>query len=245
MTGFTKLFGSIVASTIWREPHETRIVWITMLALANKHGRVEASLPGLADLARVTIPECQSALAALEGPDEFSRTKEHDGRRVAPCDGGWLVLNYAKYREKMNADERREYLTAKQREHRAKKAVNTESTLVNKCSDPSTPSTHAEAEAEAEAGRKRPGWMPEGLRKSRAFLEAWGQWEEHCAEVRRPLAHQASYRQLAQCEKEGIERSIAVIRASIAKNSFATLYWDYDAGRNGDTSKKRYSGPNI
>ena len=47
MTGYTKLFGSIVDSTIWRESKETKIVWITMLAKANKEGIVEASLPGL------------------------------------------------------------------------------------------------------------------------------------------------------------------------------------------------------
>ncbi len=31
---YTKLFHSIVTSTIWRETDPTRIVWITMLALA-------------------------------------------------------------------------------------------------------------------------------------------------------------------------------------------------------------------
>ena len=69
MTGFTKLFGSIVASTIWRESKEVKIVWITMLALKNKNHIVEASLPGLADLARVTIDECKEALKVLSKPD--------------------------------------------------------------------------------------------------------------------------------------------------------------------------------
>jgi len=42
-------------------------------------------------------------------PDPYSRTKDHEGRRIKECDGGWFVLNGEKYREKMNEDERREY----------------------------------------------------------------------------------------------------------------------------------------
>ena len=153
MTGYTKLFASIVDSTIWRESKEIKIVWITMLAKANRAGIVEASVPGLADAARVTISECEEALRKLESPDIYSRTKEYEGRRIKTIDGGWLILNHAKYRAKMNADERREYLAEKKRQERenAKRNVNTQSTNVNKCQPPSTLSTHAEAEAEAEA----------------------------------------------------------------------------------------------
>lgn len=149
MTGYTKLFGSIVASTIWREPHTVRIVWITMLALANKNGIVEASIPGLADLSRVTLDEVQEALQALQAPDEFSRTPDFEGRRIEKHDGGWRILNHAKYRAKMGIDERREYLKLKKREERAAKPKRStrESTNVNTGRDPSTPSTHTEAKA--------------------------------------------------------------------------------------------------
>jgi hypothetical protein len=109
MTGYTKLFGSIVASTIWDEDPWTKIIWITMLAMSNADGTVEGSIPGLAHLARVGIPETEAALKKLLAPDPHSRTKEHEGRRIATIDGGWLILNRTKYREKMNEDERREY----------------------------------------------------------------------------------------------------------------------------------------
>ncbi len=147
MTGYTKLFGSIVASTIWREDNDTRIVWITMLALANKDGVVEASIPGLADLSRVTVEACRAAIVKLEAPDPDSRTKEYDGRRISPIDGGWSVLNHAKYRAKMSADQRREYFRIKQAEHRAN--VKGVSTLVNKCQSSYILSTQAEAKAKA------------------------------------------------------------------------------------------------
>ncbi len=142
MTGYSKLFGSIITSTIWREDKETKILWITMLALKDKNGDVEGSVPGLADMARLTIEETEEALEKLRSPDPHSRTKENEGRRIEDVDGGWHVLNHKKYRDKMNSDERREYLRIKQAEHREKK-----STSVNKRKQKSTLSTHAEADA--------------------------------------------------------------------------------------------------
>lgn len=144
MAGYTKLFHSILASTIWREDAATRLVWITMLAMTDKRGDVQASVPGLADFARVPVEECRRALAKLMAPDPDSRTDDHEGRRIMPIEGGWRLINHRKYRDKMNADERREYLADKQAEHRSRKkarSVNNQSTEVNNRSDPYTPST--------------------------------------------------------------------------------------------------------
>jgi hypothetical protein len=150
MTGYTKLFGSIVDSTIWRESKETKIVWITMLAKANKEGIVEASLPGLADASRVSIEECQDALKCLSSPDKYSRTKDFEGRRIEEVDGGWRVLNHAKYRAKMNADERREYFRLKKQEQRGK-ACPQMSNFVKDIPKKSTTSTQSEAYSEAKS----------------------------------------------------------------------------------------------
>jgi hypothetical protein len=118
MAGYTKLFSSILASTIWREDLETRIVWITLLAMAGKDGVAEASVPGLADFARVSVKATRAALAKLMAPDEDSRSKEHEGRRIQEVDGGWLLLNHAKYRAKLSEIERREYKRLKQAQYR-------------------------------------------------------------------------------------------------------------------------------
>ncbi len=120
MPGYTKLFNSILASTIWREDDKTRIVWITMLAMATKQGIVEASLPGLADFARVNLEDCEKSLARLSAPDAYSRSKISDGRRITEIEGGWLLLNHKKYRDTLTSDERREYNRVKQAEYRAK-----------------------------------------------------------------------------------------------------------------------------
>src|SRR5690242_19526585 len=123
MTGFTKLFQDIVTSTIWREPDTTRIVWVTMLALADKDGFVSSSVPGLAAMANVAMPKTIEALATLMSPDKWSRSKEYEGRRIAEVDGGWKILNHAKYRDKLSAEERRRYLAEKQAEYRRKKQM--------------------------------------------------------------------------------------------------------------------------
>lgn len=146
VAGYTKLFNSILASTIWREDDKTRIVWITLLALSNKNGIAETSIPGLADLARVSVPDCEMALKKLMAPDSYSRTKDHDGRRIEPCDEGFVLLNHAKYRAKMSADERREYNRVKQAEHRQKVSTN-----VNEGQLQSALSLHSDSEAAPEA----------------------------------------------------------------------------------------------
>jgi len=118
MSGYTKLFNSILASTVWREPMEVRIVWITLLAMADKDGIAEGSVPGLADFARIPVEATRKALARLSAPDPDSRSQEHDGRRIQAIDGGWQLLNHAKYRAKMGLDERREYNRLKQAQYR-------------------------------------------------------------------------------------------------------------------------------
>jgi hypothetical protein len=151
---FTKLFNSILDSTIWQEPKETKIVWITMLAMADRGGEIHASIPGLAVRAGVSLDECQNALNCLKSPDKFSRTKDHDGRRIADIDGGWRLLNHGKYRALLSAEERKEYNRRKQAEYRSnrKTDVNDMSMTVNdnkQCQH----STEAEAEAELRTAR--------------------------------------------------------------------------------------------
>lgn len=105
---YAKLFSSILDSTIWREEPHVKVVWITMLAMADRTGVVQASVPGLADRAKVTLGQCVEALDRLKAPDEWSRTKEYHGRRIEEIDGGWLVLNYEKHRSGKDMDEERD-----------------------------------------------------------------------------------------------------------------------------------------
>ena len=102
---FTKLFSSITASTVWvGTTPATKCAWVTLLAMADRHGRVHGSIPGLAHIAGISIEECQTALGIFLSPDEYSRTKENEGRRIEPIDGGWRLLNYTKFRDMRDAE---------------------------------------------------------------------------------------------------------------------------------------------
>jgi len=98
METYTKLFNSIMASSIWTEDDHTRILWISMLAMADKNGEIHASVPGLARLANIPIASCEKALEKFKAPDKYSRTTTDEGRRIEEIEGGWAVINHAKYR---------------------------------------------------------------------------------------------------------------------------------------------------
>lgn len=105
---FTKLFSSITASTIWVAPSNTRVVWITMLAMADHAGRIHASIPGLANIARVPLEDCHAALDMFMAPDIYSRTTDNEGRRIESIPGGWRLLNYTKFREMKDEESQKE-----------------------------------------------------------------------------------------------------------------------------------------
>lgn len=115
---YAKLFGSILYSTIWQAPDHVRLVWITMLAMKDQDGIVEASVPGLAKAANVSVDLTRDALAALQAPDPDSRTPDHEGRRIESVDGGWRVLNHEKYRAKEALAERRAKEAARTKQRR-------------------------------------------------------------------------------------------------------------------------------
>jgi hypothetical protein len=108
MSGFAKLHNSLLTSTIWREDPPTKVCWVTLLALADRDGVVEATIPGLAAIANISIEETESAIQKFLSPDKYSRTSDNEGRRIEVIDGGWRLINYEKYREKMSPEDMRE-----------------------------------------------------------------------------------------------------------------------------------------
>jgi hypothetical protein len=150
---FAKVFESILGSTVWLEDDPTRIVWLTMLLRADQDGIVEGSLPGLAHLARVTPAQCAIALQKFLSPDEYSRTKDFEGRRIREVAGGWEIINHAMYRAKASPEEVRAKSAERQRLRRRR--LSRKADDVTPCHAPSRDVAQchdiAEAEAEAEA----------------------------------------------------------------------------------------------
>jgi hypothetical protein len=104
-------------------PDPVRIVWVTMMALADKDGIVWASVPGLAQQAKVGLQDCQNAIDLFLQPDSYSRSKESEGRRIEEVDGGWRLLSYGKYRDMMSRSDRRDYWREKKKEARERERI--------------------------------------------------------------------------------------------------------------------------
>ena len=169
---FVKVWASILDSSVWSTPPAHRLVWITMLAMADQHGFVHAAIDGIARRANVPLEDAEAALAAFQSPDPNSRDRigndTVDGRRVEAADRGWHIINHGYYRDLRDREERREYERVRKAKQRAS-ARNADGTVAGREGTPpplSQMSAHAEAEAEAEAMDGRmdggvPGSVPE------------------------------------------------------------------------------------
>jgi hypothetical protein len=115
---FTKLWASILESSIWSEPVENRVVWITMLTMADRNGFVGASVDGLARRANVSIDAVRAALATFQEPDQNSRNKDNEGRRIEEVPRGWHILNYTYFRDLRDEQARKEYERARKADQR-------------------------------------------------------------------------------------------------------------------------------
>lgn len=146
---FAKLYSGILHSTLWCEPDRTRLVWITMLAMCDQYGRVSGSIPGLANAARVPVEDARIAIKAFLSPDPDSRTRDFEGRRIEEIDGGWRLLNHAKYRDLRSDDDRREQNRQAQARLREKKKA--ASSGVSNSQHKSAESAHTDTDAYADA----------------------------------------------------------------------------------------------
>ena len=215
MTGYVKLFSSILDSTIWREADHVRLIWITMLAMADKDSVVEASIPGLADRAKVTIEQCSDALKRLSEPDEYSRTQDFDGRRIEQVGGGWFLLNHGKYRDIINLQERRAQNAERQKRYRERNASRrvTQSNAMSHDVTPPTPTPTPTPSPEEEVRTPKP---PRGIKKSQVEKPAevsdqlWSDFVAHRKSKRAAVTNTAIEGIRSEANKAGLTLSEAL-----------------------------------
>ncbi len=63
------------------------------------YGFVPASGPGIVDTARISLADGMKALRTLASPEGESRSQDFGGRRMVRIDGGYLILNFMRYRD--------------------------------------------------------------------------------------------------------------------------------------------------
>jgi len=173
---FVKLDCGILNSTLWFD-RQARDVFITALLMAEPYellepiqqihvdsleytgwlvpagwyGFVPAAGVGITHRAGIEESEGREALRVLGSPENSSRTPDYEGRRLVRINGGYLVLNFIKYREKdaSAADRQRRWRERQKAKAKGKPSRVTESPL-------RVISNQAEAEAEAEVQQLAP-----------------------------------------------------------------------------------------
>ena len=179
---FVKLDAGILNSTLWVD-RDCREIFITALLMAHPielrepmpqlqvqrleatgfvvpagwYGFVPAAGPGIIRMAMCDPAAGTEALVRLGNPDPESRTPDFDGRRLVRVDGGYVVLNFIKYREKDNTTKER---SARYRERKKELASRRDVDTSHRDDTPNVTQNHqAEAEAEAEV---KPPVVPQG-----------------------------------------------------------------------------------
>ena len=120
MSSFTKLVPEIIESSIWNEPAEIRVVWITMLAKKDQNHYVRGDARTISRLSNVSFEAAQKALEIFQQPDPTSHTPNNEGRRIKPADGGWIILNGEKYCEYGMREDKKHQWREQKRQQRAK-----------------------------------------------------------------------------------------------------------------------------
>lgn len=182
-----------------------------MLAMADRKGRIWASVPGLANRARVPLEDAEKALATFLAPDKYSRTPDHDGRRIEAIDGGWQLLNHAKYRDMRDDEIRREYQREWDRKNRPARNPNEPDK-----SDKNRPQpTKAEAEADTEACKSKAKVAPLAL-PPWLNVETWTAYvQTRKAPARKPKSLQGALKKLEGFRAEGFDPN-EIVATSLA-----------------------------
>ncbi len=110
---YSKLFSSLVHSSLWCQPDHVRLLFITLLALSDRDGIIYGSRAGLERAAMINPDAClkRDPWKALMEPDDNSsdllRNPDNEGRRLEEIQGGFRIINYTYYRGLRDAEDRK------------------------------------------------------------------------------------------------------------------------------------------
>lgn len=93
----------ILTSSLWVQgsPAQTKVWFYLMLTADPRTGIVNATIPAIAARCLLSLEETEHALEWFAQPDKYSRTKDHDGRRIQLLDDGRiLLLTYGEHKLK-------------------------------------------------------------------------------------------------------------------------------------------------
>jgi hypothetical protein len=258
---FVKLDCGILNSTLWVE-REPRDVFITALLMAQPieiqepmpqfevrsleptgfmippgwYGFVQAAGPGIVRMSMSDQTAGMDALEKLGAPDPESRSSDFEGRRLVRVDGGYVILNFMKYRDKDNNSAIR---SARYRERKAQLASVTASRRDDHSvtRDASRSVTKAEAEAEAEEKKrsKRAGLLTQSHLVAEGVSESAARdWLAVRKSAKAPLTETAWNAVKTEAAKANLTIAEAVKIA--AERGWRSFKADWLKDKNGATS---------
>lgn len=125
MEQFGKIFASFFSSSIIETALPTRFLFMSMIVLSDRDGRVDMTAQALARQVNMPLADVEKAIEELLAPDPHSRTREFEGRRLLPIDSergwGWIVANKEQYYRRSSKEDTREKTAARVARHRARK----------------------------------------------------------------------------------------------------------------------------
>lgn len=221
---FVKLDCGILNSTLWFE-RTARDLFITALLMAEPfdtpdplpqiaansleftgwsvppgwYGFIHAANVGIIHRAKLEVTEeTRAALASLGEPEVGSRSQEFDGRRLVRVDGGFIVLNFIKYRDKdATTADRSKRWRERQKAKQTTRVTDTPTRVIRHQAE-------AEAEAEAEVIKPKPVYTPPETGNLPKHLdEEWERFKAAYPAKRRSSGHMAQLRFIAACDKVG------------------------------------------
>jgi hypothetical protein len=147
-------------------------VWGYVISHTRKDGFTELNPQLLGAVIGCPPEEIETAIDFLCSPDERSRSKDEDGRRmIREGEFDYRVVNYTSYRNILNEDERRAYNRLKKRESRARQKQKSkgQSLTVN---EKSTVSAHTDEDVAATPSPKANSTSKEVEQKAAPTLTA-------------------------------------------------------------------------
>lgn len=195
MSGFTKLVPEIIQSSIWNEPSDVRIVWITLLAVKDENGYVRGDVRTIARLANVPMAAAETAIASFLAPDPASHTPTNEGRRIAPAAGGYMVLNHELYRGRDQRADHAEYVRQWRKNRESKHDV------INCESQVNHPSVSASVSGVINTADFDAFWKayPRKIGKGAALAS----WKKHKPPLEKSLQTIAAFLKCDQWKKDG------------------------------------------
>lgn len=186
---YVKLFSRITESSLMEEAIPVRYTFVMLLAIADPEGLVVGTDIAIARRLNMPLADFIACIDTLRKEDPHSNSKEEEGRRLIESEGerGYQIVNFVKYRDMKDEDQRRSYMRDYMRDYRGGKLS------VNTRKHPLTQEAVAATEAE------------EAKVLSEVIAEIY---ELYPKKVGKPAACKAIARALKTCDEETLKLTV-------------------------------------